>query len=339
MSPVPPSLGSSVGDWLGKTQGLARTQYLELTRQPVFGVVLAFGVVLVALSPALSVFSLGRAEALVLDLGASAALFFVVFLAASAVAAGAADRLGDGTTALVLTHPVGAFTVLSGQLLGASLALGQASLVLTVTLLAVVRNGPDGIHLGVAIPAGVALCLSLAWGVRASLTGRNVQAAVVDSASLLLPLAFVVGLSLGPKGTTLSASEISLEPVLNTALAAGVLSLLAALPFASLGLCLATRLGAGATATLTLLVFLLASLVQGPLAPPEFEGWASAFDPRWLTIFVPDLQLYWIGDAAYTGTAVPWDYVAQVALSSGLYVLGALGLGSFLLEGRELGAA
>jgi ABC-type transport system involved in multi-copper enzyme maturation permease subunit len=333
MSPSPPALAA----WVGRALGIARTQYLELTRQPVFGVTLAFGMVLVALSPALAVFSIGRAEALVLDLGASAALFFCVFLAATAVAAGAADRLSDGTTTLVLTHPIGSVTVLVGQLLGASLALGQAALLMTVTLLCAVRNGPDQLHLGVVLPFAVALAISLGWGIRASLARKNLQAAVVEAATLLLPLAFLIGLSLDPRGDTVAAEHFRLDPMLNTAVAAGTLTLFAALPFAALGLALSTRLGAGATAALTLLAFLLASLVQGPLAPPLLETWTDLFDPRWLTILLPDLQLYWIGDAAYTGTVVSWDYVAQVALTSGLYVVGALGLGGFLLEGRELG--
>lgn len=333
MSPTPPPLAT----WLGQALGLARTQYLELTRQPVFGVTLAFGMVLVALSPALAVFSIGRAEALVLDLGASAALFFSVFLAATAVAAGAADRLRDGTTTLVLTHPVGGLTVLVGKMLGSSLALGQAALLMTVTLLAAVRNGPDTLHLGVVFPLGAALAVSLGWGIRASLARKNLQAAVVEAATLLLPIAFLIGLSVDPRGETVAAEHFSLDPMLNTALAAGSLTLFAALPFAALGLALSTRLGSGATSTLTLLAFLLASLIQGPLAPPPLETWTDLIDPRWLTIVLPDLQLYWIGDAAYTGTVVSWDYVAQVALTSAFYVVGALGLGALLLEGRELG--
>jgi ABC-type transport system involved in multi-copper enzyme maturation permease subunit len=317
--------------------GVARTQYLELTRQPVFGVVLAFGAALVALSPALAVFSIGRAEALVLDLGASTTLFFCVFLAAVAVAAGAAERLSDGTTALVLTHPVGSLTVLTGQFLGASLALAQAGVLLTVVLLGAVRNGPDRLHMGVLLPALVALSLAIAWGVKASIAHRNFQAAAVAAATVLFPVAFVVGLTLTPAGTEHGTPGIALDDALQLGVAAGTLAVLASLPFAALGLALSTRVGAGATATLTLLAFLLASLVQGPLAPPEVNALVDVLDPRHLTVMIPDLQLYWIGDAGYAGNQVPLDYVVQLALASGLYAAFALALGAVFLDGRELG--
>ena len=54
-----------------------------------YGAVLACGLALVALGPALSVFSLGNAAPLVLDLGASALLGVTVFLAAAVVASSA----------------------------------------------------------------------------------------------------------------------------------------------------------------------------------------------------------------------------------------------------------
>lgn len=314
--------------------GLSRTQYLELIRQPIYGVVLAFGLALVALSPALAVFSLGKAEALVLDLGASALLFFAVLLAAVAVGPNAAERLRDGTTALVLTHPVGVFTCLVGQLLGALAALTQAGLLLSFVLLWAVRNGADTLHKGVLFPSLLALGLALAWGVRASLEQRSFQASAIWAATLLFPPAYYLSTWLGPEGAAL----VQRADGSDTAWAAASLAVLAALPFAALSLALATRLGAAATATLTLLVFLLSSLVQGPLAPPEaVETIWNAIDPRWLTVLLPDLQLHWVGDAGYSETPVPIDYVAQVAMACCLYALGALGLGAFLLEGRELG--
>jgi hypothetical protein len=317
---------------LGATLALARTQYLELIRQPVFGVVLAFGLALVALSPALAVFSIGRAEALVLDLGASALLFFSVFLAAVAVGGGAAERLADGTSSLLLTRPIGPTTLLAGQLLGAGVALIQVGLILGCVLLWTVRNGPDRIHWGVAGPFLVWLGLSLAWGIRSSLARRSFQSAALTAATALILPAFAVSRHLAGDLSPL-ASAVPAHPVGPSAAA---LAILAALPFAGLSLALATRLGATATATLTLLAFILASLVQGPLAPPPAEGWGIV-DPRQLSLLLPDLQLYWIGDAAYAGREVPADYVASVALYSVLYAGGALGVGGFLLAGRELG--
>ena len=115
------------------------------------------------------------------------------------------------------------------------------------------------------------------------------------------------------------------------ALAAAYLAILAGFCFAALGGAIATRLPSAATAILTLTAFLLASLVRGPLGP-ESIGPLSA-----LTIVLPDLQLFWIGDAAYTRSPVPFGYVVELTLYTCLYSVGALALGGVLLEGRELG--
>ena len=75
---------------------------------------------------------------------------------------------------------------------------------------------------------------------------------------------------------------------------------------------------------------MLASLVRGPLST-EAVGTLGR-----LSLLLPDLQLYWIGDAGYADKPVPGDYLAQVALCTLLYVLAVLGLAGYSLERREL---
>lgn len=418
----------------GGVLALARTQYLEVTRQPVFGVVLAVGLVMIALAPVLAVFSLGQraAEALVMDLGASSMLFFSVFLAAAAVAAGAAERLADGTTPLVLTKPVDAATVLLGGLLGAAAALAQAGLLLGVALLWAARHGPHALHAGVLWGAGLWLAGALAWGLRASLRRRPFQPAVLRAGTVLAVVCYLGSLLLGRDSwgaiSLPVAAEAAAQPD-GTAVAAAYLAYLASVAYAGLGLALAARLPPAAAAALTLVGFLLGSIVQaglgegagtmaailggltatagavwlvmvafrthlswglglllGPVAlffgllvftPFDLEavGWATSGGalllwltfvlPRlrqtatplavyviglgmtWfgatvlqggaLTLLVPDVQLYWIADAAYTGELVPLAYLVQLTGYTALYALGALAVGAFLLEGRELG--
>jgi len=312
--------------WKSVFWGLTRTRYLELIRQPVFGVGLLVGLAMVALSPALAIFSLGDATALVLDLGASALLFFLVLLAALVVAAGSAERLADGTTSLVLTHPVSPVTVLLAEFYGAALALGQAALLLGIALAWAARNGPDHAHWGVLGGAGIALAVSLAWGVRASLGDRSFVAASINAATLLFPLAWTASQFVSGHG---EVGAFEAAPAL--AFEAAFFGWQAALTFAAAGICISTRLGAGASAGAVLLMFVLSSLVRGPLGP-ESLGAASQ-----LSLFLPDLQLYWVGDAAYAEKAIPSDYAVQVLLCTLLYVKLSLGLASFSLERRELG--
>jgi hypothetical protein len=324
-------------------------------------------------------------------------LFFGAFVAATAIAAGAAERLQDGTATLVLTRPVGPLAWLLGGLLGAALALAQTGTLLGTVLLFAARNGPDRLHPGVVWPALAAVLAALAWGLRASLARRAFQPAALGAATILLPLAYLAGLAVGPTGRVGGALDAP-DPV---ALAAAALATLAALTYAGLGLCLATRLPAAAASALTLVAFVLGSLVEAAasstssaptlavggallvlgwlwlvrvaladrlawgagvlLLPPAGAVYAAL---RWdrarapalaalaggalllvagrvpgaglLALLVPDVQLFWVADAAYSHALVPLDYVLLAAGYAGLYVTGALGVGAWLLAGREL---
>jgi hypothetical protein len=420
---APLSLGQRTDGLLA----LSLTHYKEVCRQPLYGVVLLTGLSLVGISPALSVFSLGKAEGFVLDLGASTMLFFAVFLAATAVAASTADRLNDGTTTLILTRPIGPGGLLIAALLGGGLALGRACLLLGVALFSAVRLGPHGLHAGVLASVPTAGLLALGYGVWATRRDRPFQPAALDAATLLMPLGCLLGLCfnyiLEPVVPT---SE--LRPDLATAMAAAWLAYVAGFAFCGLGLCLATRLPSEAAASLTLVGFVLASLVQAGLGRGSTElalwlgvalclwggiwslvnafrdhlAWGlglilapsalvavlmlfgTGLGPalligqgalwlailwfallRWsrgglpllvyttgllvkdfggvileggvLTLLLPDLQLFWVADAAYSGDLVPFLYVAQTTLYAVLYAGGTLSVGAFLLHGRELG--
>ena len=309
---------------IGVLWGLTRTRYLELIRQPVFGICLAIGLVLVALSPGLAIFSLGNADALVLDLGASALLFFLVLLSALVIAAGSAQRLSDGTAALVLSHPVSPLTLVHAEFLGAALALGQAAFVLGIALAWAARNGPDHFHWGVVGGAGASLCGALAWGLRASLRDKSFVAATISAATLLFPVAWLASQCIGPHGAL-----VAYEPAPKLALEAALFGWQASLTFAAAGICLATRLGAGTAAGGTLLLFVLGSLVRGPLGTDSIGALGH------LSLLLPDLQLYWVGDAGYAEKPIPLDYLAQVLICTLLYTQIALGLASFSLERRE----
>lgn len=310
--------------------GLAASQLREVSRQPVFGVGVAIGAAIIAMSPALAMFALGRADALVLDLGASAMLFFGALIAATAVATSTAERLQDGTATLVLTRPVGPFAWIAGGFLGSAAALLQAGLILGTILLMTARNGPTTIHRGVVLPFAAAVLLALAWGVRASLRGRAFQPAALGAATWLLPIAYLGGLFID-RGVRLGAPDA----IDGVALTAAALATLAAIAFAALGTCLATRLAPAAAAALTLVGFVLGSLVQPAAGATTTAGSVAAGA---LALVVPDLQLFWIADAAYTGAIVPLDYVLGVTAYAALYVVGALGVGGWLLGGRELGS-
>ena len=206
----------------------------------------------------------------------------------------------------------------------AALALGQAAFVLGIALAWAARNGPDHFHWGVVGGAGASLCGALAWGLRASLRDKSFVAATISAATLLFPVAWLASQCIGPHGAL-----VAYEPAPKLALEAALFGWQASLTFAAAGICLATRLGAGTAAGGTLLLFVLGSLVRGPLGTDSIGALGH------LSLLLPDLQLYWVGDAGYAEKPIPLDYLAQVLICTLLYTQIALGLASFSLERRE----
>lgn len=303
----------------GATLAIARTTARDALRSPVTLVVVLAGTLLTLAAPEVAVFTLGRAQAFVLDLGASTVLLALLFLAATAGALGTAERVQDGTALLVLTRTSGELDYVLGTFLGTGAVLGLGGWILGLALLHATSPGASGTgFVDLAALAGVA-----GLGVRASLRGGPPGPAVLTALGVL-----------GAGDVLARFALAGLPPLAGVTVAAAALGLLAGLAYAALGVALGVRLPPALAASATLGAGILGAASAGLAGTSGSERAVTL-----LATFVPDLSLFSVAEAAYADRgAVSIAYVLGVAGWTALYAAGALALGAVLLSRRELGS-
>jgi hypothetical protein len=304
---------------------MARVTFAETIRQPFFGLVVIGTLGALALGPALAMFSLEDDRPLLKDFGVS-----TVFLAGSILAAfGASTILAREferhTLQTILSKPVSRAALLLGKLLGLLAALALAVFLFLLALLLADRHGPPAaasspwdvpVLVGGFGGAFAGVVLALIVSLR---TSRPFSAVAVKTGAATL-LAGTLFAAVFDPGWHLQALGRGFDPLLPRAVLAVFLGLVV---ISSVALLLGTFLRRG-TLLGTILVF-LAGLVLG------------GADRPWL-LFIPDLQLFWIGDAYYRPQpSLPAEYLLSAAGYALSYSLVCLMVGVWRLRRSEVG--
>jgi hypothetical protein len=303
---------------------IARATFDETIGQPAYGVIVLLTVLAFALSPALAMFSFEDDIKLMEDFGSSTILLAGLFLAAFGAAAGVANDLESGTTATVLSKPVGRGAFVAGRFIGLAAALSLAVLIFSLALLLAERVGPPtrahgrGMD-GPAIAGGLGgALLALAIGLWASLKrGRPFGAAVVKAGAGTLTAGFLAAALLDP-GWGLQRPFAGFDAVLAVS---SLLGLAGVILLGALAVLLALIVRRG------VLPGLLALFFAGLLVED-----AGAWNP------LPAFKVFWVGDVFYQPAPhLPLAYVLEAGAYAAAYAGACLVLGAWLLKRREAG--
>ncbi len=301
---------------------IARATSAETLRQPVHGVIVAVTLLAYALSPSIAMFSFGDDLNLLKDFGVSTLFVSGLLLVAFGVSSTVGRELELSTAQTLLSKPVGRGAFLVGKLLGVlSATLSSAYLFLIALLLAARVRPPEHAHEPVDWPAvtaafGASLAALLGGFARSLKSPADFGRAALRAAcvsftfALLLPALFAPDWSLRP-----SLGWIDPLVLEACALAAAGIALLGAV---SVLLAVVLRRNALPAA--------LAIFGIGLVLGPDFTlGW-----------LLPDLQLFWVGEAFYRpGAHLPFGYLAGAAGYAAAYGIAMLGAATWLLERSE----
>lgn len=294
---------------------IARNTFVEVVRQPAYSLITCGTLLGYALSPYLAMFALRDDANLLKDFGVSTIFLSGLLLAAAGASAMAGKEGGDNPALTILSKPVGRASFVLGRLAGVLAALGAAGSIFTLALLLAARQGPPrGAHQPVDWPAAAALwgalLLTLALAaVRSLRRSRRFGAALLGAALLVYPLltlsaAFLDG------GWRLQPVGRGFDPLL---VAAAVLALFGVFVIGALAVVLSLLLRKGAVLG-TIIVFV--------------AGLALGSDTPWWLFFIPDLQLFWVGDLFYRPASwLPAAYVVEAGVYALAYSLVWLSLG------------
>ena len=319
---------------LSKLYAIAKNTFIEAIRQPVFAVILLISLILLILSPSITMYSIDDDNKLLREICLStlflSGLFIAIFASASAITA----ELESKTASTLLCKPVPRFIFVIGKFIGVTGAVTLAHYICTITMLMVMRHGvmqtaSDEMDLTVLLVGGLTLIIAFSAGAFFNFSWDwNFPAATI-----------VTGTTVGTIGTAFLAffdSSWKFNPGDNHFqifdIYSSILLLLAIIAIVSLAIMFSTRFNIVITLSFCVGMFLL-----GLISDYVFGRFADTYLlAKAARVLVPNLQVFWISDAIYQDSPVPGSYIAKSALYAMCYCFGILSLATAMFQSREV---
>ena len=318
---------------------IAKNSFLEIVRQPIYGLLVLAGMAAIALSPLVSVFALLQGTKLVIDMGL--ATIFLVGIALSVV--GATQVIGREieakTAGAVLSKPVDRFIFVAGKFLGVGGAIGVAGFLFTVVLLMTVRVGvPESTMYEMDVPAFLSEVVPFLLAFSLALYCNYFYRWNFGSTAMLfaVPLYAVFFAATCFVGSDWRLDWIATAYVAkhcDQVLIAAALVLLGVWVVASVAVAASTRVSVVANVLICAGVFFV-----GMVSRYLFGQYADvSYAARVAYRVVPSLQFFWVGDQLFQPEPyVPVSYLLIAIAYAAAYSAAMVAFASYLFEGREV---
>lgn len=315
--------------------------FTETLRQPVCAVVIGATVLLLAISPSLTMFSLTDDNQLLKDVGISTLMVAGLLLAVFASTTVVTEEIENKTALTVISKTVSRSAFVIGKFIGVAAAVFLGQFLLSLVLLMVARHG---VLTGIQDPSdSVVTTLAIAAAsltLIVALAGSYFYQWRFSSTSILLGTLFtsaavVLLVFIDPKWHYNPAENNMpwdlLAPIALAVLATGILTAIA--------VAASIRFNLVMTLIFCATVFVLGNMVQywlGPTAMTSDAGLSQYLAWAGLAI-IPSINLYVVTNAIYGDIAVPLIYIGQAAVYALLYVVAVLLFAIAAFRGRDLG--
>jgi ABC-type transport system involved in multi-copper enzyme maturation permease subunit len=313
---------------------IARNTFIETLRQPVYAIIIAAALLLFLISPALSMYTMDDDNKLLREIGLSTLFLTSLFVAIFSASGAVSVEMENKTILTVLTKPVQRPIFILAKFLGVLGAVALAHYLCTVALVMTIRHGVlstasdthDWTVVGSAAVVAVATVLLSAFFNYAYDWKFTSTAIVVGAILATLALVF---LGLIDRHWQFHPAENGINRL---DVYASILLFLAAMVIGAVAVAISARFNVIVTLSACIGVFLLgltSDWVFGRFADTHL--WAQA--GRYL---VPNLQVFWISDAIYEGTVVPFRYILIGASYALCYTVGILAVAVALFQRRQV---
>jgi len=320
---------------MNKLFTLTKNTFVETLRQPVYAIIIIAALLLFIISPSLTMYTMSDDNKLLRELGLSTLFLTSLFIAIFSASGTVAEEIANKTIITVLSKPVQRPIFIIAKFLGVTAAVLLAHYICTIALLMAIRHGvmetsADTIDWTVITVGAVIVVLTLLL----SAFFNYVYDWRFSSTAVVL---FALFASLGIVFLSLVDRNWQFNPHDNGINAldvyGSILLLLGAVIIVALAVAISSRFNIVVTLSACLGLFLLGLIsdyVFGRFAQTQL--WAKI--GRFL---VPNLQVFWISDAIYEGSAVPAKYVIIGASYALCYTIAILFIAIALFQRRQVG--
>jgi ABC-2 type transport system permease protein len=314
---------------------IAKNTFVETLRQPIYAIIIVAALLLFLLSPSLAMYTMDDDNKLLREIGLSTLFLTSLFVAIFSASGAVATELENKTIMTVLTKPVQRPIFILAKFIGVVAAVALAHYICTIALLMAIRHGvlesAADTHDWTVISAAatvVVLAVLLSAFFNYAYDWKFSSTAIAMAA--VLATFAMVFLALTDRNWQFNPAKNGINGL---DVAGSVLLFLGATIIAALAVALSSRFNTVVTLSACIGVFLLglvSDYVFGRLA--EVYGWA-----RVGRSLVPNLQVFWISDAIYEGSAVPLRYILISSLYAVTYATAILALAVALFQKRQVG--
>lgn len=318
---------------------IAKNALVEVIRQPVYAILLAMGLALIAFSPAITMFTMAEDEKMMIDMGLATMLMLGVVMAVLGASQVISREIESETAGAVLSKPVGRLTFVVGKFIGVSMATFQTSLLLGIMLLTAVRMGvPSSESFKMDYPALLAELVpalaAIGLGLYANYFYRwNFTSTTMVLAVPFYCIAFLVLLVVGPKWNLELIPQIFAQRHAGQLAMAVLLVALGVWVLSAVAVAASTRLNVVMSAIVCLTVFFTGMVSQflfGQYAGHSVIAWTAQR-------LVPNLEVFWVGDQLMQEAPfVPPTYVVMAGAYAVAFTGAMVVLAAFLFERREV---
>ncbi len=314
---------------------IARNTFVETLRQPIYAILIFAALLLLILSPSLTMYTMDDDNKLLRELGLSTLFLTSLFIAIFSACGAVAEEIENKTVLTVLTKPVQRPIFIIAKFLGVGAAVALAHFICTIALLMAIRHGvlesaSDTHDWTVITAGGVAL---IGVFILSAFFNYVYDWTFFSTASVLMAVfaaVSIIFLALIDRNWQFNPAENGIHSL---DIFGSVLLLFAALIIVAMAVALSSRFNMVVTLSACIGVFLLGLIsdyVFGRFADQHIWARIGRF-------VVPNLQVFWISDAIYEGSHVSLHYIGITGAYAACYALGILALAIALFQKRQVG--
>ncbi|OHB45813.1 MAG: hypothetical protein A2178_00180 [Planctomycetes bacterium GWC2_49_10] len=319
----------------GKIFAIAKNTFLEILRQPIYTVIIIAALLLLILSPSITMYTMSDDNKLLRELGLSTLFLSGLFVAIFAASGAITEEIETKTITTVLTKPIARPTFILGKFLGITAAVTLAHYLLTIALLMAVRHGvmesaSDELDTVVITAAAVVIMTTLLVTVFLNyFYDWNFPSTAITLATILATAAMGMMYFI--------TKEWKFDPANNGFnlfdVYASILLLLAVIVMISIAVAFSSRFNIVVTLTACICVFMLGLISDYVFG--RFAHTSTLANIAWT--IVPNLQTFWIADAIYENSKIPLRYITIAAGYSLCYSAAILALATAFFQKRQVG--
>jgi hypothetical protein len=321
---------------MSKLFTIAKNTFIETLRQPVYLIIIIAALLLFFISPSLAMYTMSDDNKLLRELGLSTLFLTSLFIAIFAASGAVAEEIEDKTIVTVLSKPVQRPIFIIAKFLGVAATVALAHYICTIALLMAIRHGvlstaADTHDWTVITTTAVAVGLSFLLTVffNYAYDWKFSSTAIVLTGIFatfgIVFLAFIDrNWRFNPQANGINALDVY----------GAVLLLLAAIIIVALAVAFSARFNIVVTLSACIGIFLLGLVSDYTFGKLAEKNRILATIGRFI---VPNLQVFWISDAIYEGSAVPLKYIAITAFYALCYAAAILLFAIAIFQRRQVG--